>query len=374
MARIALICPAFEPCLSYQEWVLAKSLAKMGHDVLVVTCNSECCLPESLNLIGKFPRIKVERLSCIGLRQTKIPVDIGKLRRLCRDQDMAIVNVPNHGFGYRAMKVLPKTLPMVVFFGDLLDNRRQMHPLVKWIKDRWYRWIFRRADHVFCNTPEALSILEGIGLGPHAGKAKVIGLPFDEDSFFFDKALSLSNRLCLTLISVTRPSPQKPFHKWFEIVFKFLESHSDWKYRFVGLGDDSSSRQIRSMVEESGFSSRIELFPAMDSTSLRGFYMDADLAFFPQATIGIQQAMATGLPVLLPRRLTVSHLLNEGENGFYFPNLESAPATLNFAANHIWGDRAEIASKNLKWSGEQFAKKMIADWEAKSKSDACGAL
>ena len=362
MARITLICPAFEPCLSYQEWVLAKSLAKMGHDVLVITCNCECRRPESLRLIEKFSEIKIERLACLGLRQTKIPLETGKLRRLCRNQDMAIVNVPNHGFGYRAMKVLPKTLPIVVFFGDLLDNRRQMHPFVKWIKDRWYRWIFKRADHVFGNTPEALSILEDIGLGQHSGKAKVIGLPFDEESFFFDKSLSPSNRPLLTLITVTRPSPQKPFHKWFEIVFNFLESHPDWKYRFVGLGDDPSSHLIKNIVEESEFSSRIELLPALDSASLRKLYMEADLAFFPQATIGIQQAMATGLPVLLPNRLTVSHLLNEGENGFYFPKLESATTALEVAAKHIWGDRARIASKNLKWSGEQFAKKMIGDW------------
>jgi glycosyltransferase involved in cell wall biosynthesis len=357
MAKVVLIAPFFEPALSFQEWVLAKYLALGGHEVTVITSTVEEHPEKNREILRSHSGITVHRLRCVGAGSTLFPLSTRRVRSLCSGQDAAVVNAPNHGFGYRALRVLPRTLPAAVGFGDLLDNRVTMKPLIRWWKDRWYRWLFDRADRLTCNTAECLGILEEIGLGRHASRIEVAGLPYDEDFFYLDEEYArprLADRSRF-LITITRPLPHKPFDKWLPPVFDFLRCNPSWSYRFAGLGDDAPAQQIRDIVASSGFADRVELLPMQDQAGIRRLYSGADLGLFPRATIGIQQAMATGLPVILPQKLTVSHLVSEGRNGFFYDSLEDASRVLSKAASHPWPERGTLAAENARWSGGRYA-------------------
>jgi len=357
MARIVMITPYFEPALAFQEWVLAKYLARAGHQVTVIASAGEMKPEKNAEILRDHPGIAVHRVQCLGFGQTIFPVSAGRLRALCAGQDAAVVNAPNHGFGYRALRVLPRTLRAAVCFGDLLDNRRVMRPWLRKLKDRWYRWLFDRADKLTYNTPECLSILREIGLGKHGQRVELAALPFDEDHFFLSDtgAAPRAPEQPRTLVTITRTLAHKPFDKWLPPVFAFLRAHPQWRYVFAGMGEDSSAQQIRTLVAESGLADRIELLGMQDQAGMCRLYNAADLGLFQRATIGIQQAMATGLPVILPQRLTVAHLIQEGRSGFYYESLDSTAAVLAKAAAHDWPERKILADESRQWSGTRYA-------------------
>jgi glycosyltransferase involved in cell wall biosynthesis len=361
MARIVLITPYFEPSLAFQEWVLAKCLTRAGHMVTVVAAAGEAHAEKNTSVLRAHPDISVHRVKCVGAGQTIFPLSAARLRDLCAGHDAAVVNAPNHGFGYRALRVLPRTLPAAVCFGDLLDNRMVMNPLLRRWKDRWYRWLFERADRLTYNTRECLAILREVGLGRHEGRAELAGLPYDEEFFYLEEKYASPRPpdRARILTTITRTLAHKPFDQWLPPVFAFLRANASWRYCFAGMGDDSSAQQIRRLVVESGLADRIDLLPMQDQASIRRLYSEADLGLFPRATIGIQQAMATGLPVILPQRLTVAHLVQEGRNGYYYDSLESAAAVLSKAAAHQWPERRELAADSSRWSGARYAEHIL---------------
>ncbi len=362
MAKIVLLSPFFDPVLGFQEWVLAKCLVRAGHVVTVVTSSRVETDPvKNQEQLARFPAITVHRVKCFGGAHTLFPVRGQRIRALCEGQDAAIVNAPGHGYGYRALKMLPRSLKCLVGFGDLLDNRRKMHPLLKWWKDRWYRWLFDRADKLTYNTAECLGILKEAGLGKNESRSELAPLPYDEDFFYLDELHDgprAPDRMRM-LTTITRTGADKPFAQWLPPVFAFLLAHPQWRYRFAGLGTDATSQVIRRLVEDSGLTERIELMPMQDQAGVCRLYNEADMGLFPRATIGIQQAMATGLPVILPRRETVAHLLRDGHNGFYFDGLENAASVLAKAAAHEWPERRALAEECRRWSGAGYTTQLI---------------
>jgi glycosyltransferase involved in cell wall biosynthesis len=359
MARIVLIAPFFYPALAFQEWVLAKYLLRAGHEVTVITSKGEVEAERNAKLLAEYPQIQVHRFSCLRYKDTLFPLNMGRIRRLCAGQDAAVVNAPSHGFGYRVLKGLPRGLKTAVCFGDLMDNRQHMKPFVKKWKDGWYRWFFERADKLTYNTNEGLAIMKEAGLGAHEARALLAGLPYDEDFFSLTDAGTAPRTGLRTLTTITRTLPHKPFDKWLPPVFEFLRTHPGWRYVFAGMGTDSSAQQIRGLVAASGLSERIELLGMQDQAGMCRLYNEADIGLFPRATIGIQQAMATGLPVILPTRLTVSHLVQEGHNGFYYAGLENAAAVLTMAAAREWPGRRLLAEESRQWSGAGYAQFII---------------
>lgn len=353
MAKIVLLAPDFSPSLAFQEWVLAKGLVRTGHEVTVITSTKEHDPARNAQLLEQHQEIRVIRLKCFVWKGTCIPMWKKQFVGLCQNADAVIINAPSHGFGYTALKVLPRSLKAFVGFGDLRDNRNQINPIVKWVKDRWYRWMFERADKLAVNTNEALGILKEVGLGRHENRVTLAPLPYDESTFAYQPAEK--TQPLRTLTTITRVLPHKPFDKWFLPVFEFLRGNPGWRYQLAGLGDDAQSNEIRRMAAESDVADRVELLGMQDQHGMCRLYNAADLGFFPRATIGIQQAMATGLPVVLPRKETVTHLVNEGRNGYYFDALESASSVLGKAAATGWPERGLLAESIRKWSSESYA-------------------
>jgi glycosyltransferase involved in cell wall biosynthesis len=369
MAKIILLSPFFDPALAFQEWVMAKCLVRLGHSVTVAYARHRAEMKHTTpaddvkrqEILAQFPGITLHRVASFGGRHTVLPISGRRMRALCAGQDLAIINGPGHGFGYRTLRMVPRSLKALVMFGDLLDNRRHMRPVIRRWKDRWYRWLFERADKLTYNTPECLEILREAGLGKHEERITLAGLPYDEDFFHLSEAGAAPRPpdALRTLTTITRTLAHKPFDQWLPPVFAFLRAHPGWRYVFAGMGTDSTAQRIRELVAESGLADRIELLGMQDQAGMCRLYNEADLGLFPRATIGIQQAMATGLPVILPQRGTVSHLVQEGNNGYYYEGLENAAAVLAKAAAHTWPERCTLAQESRRWSGMGYTRLLM---------------
>ena len=366
MAKIVLLSPFFDPTLAFQEWVVAKCLVRMGHAVTVIFARHRAEMKHSTasdevkrrDILAHFPAITLHKVKSFGGWHTVFPLWGGTIRALSEGHELAIVNAPGNGFGYRALRMLPRGMKAVVMFGDLLDNRKQMRPVIRRWKDRWYRWLFERANRLTYNTAECLGILREAGLGKHEERIVLASLPYDEDFFHLSNASRAAGRL-RTLTTITRTLAHKPFDQWLPPVFAFLRAHPSWRYVFAGIGTDSTAQRIRELVAASGLAERIELLGMQDQAGMCRLFNEADLGLFPRATIAIQQAQATGLPVILPQRQTVTHLVQAGHNGFYYDGLEKAAAMLEKAAAHAWPERRVLAEENRRWSGEGYTRLLI---------------
>ena len=68
---------------------------------------------------------------------------------------------------------------------------------------------------------------------------------------------------------------------------------------------------------------------------MRELFSACDLGFWPQAAITIQQAMGTGLPVVLRNRPSVGHLVASGRNGWYVQPHETLAQAMATAIEHL---------------------------------------
>ena len=286
-----------------------------------------------------------------------------KVRRLASTHDCAVIAAPNLGFGYFYVKDLAN-LPLALCFGETRDFRDTNPWYARIIKDRWYRNLFARGQKLVCNQAEALEILREIGLGKHEERAALIGLPFDEDVFHYDPLLAApgaGHQKRLVTVTRTGGGSDKPVTGWVAPVLEFLRRRPDWRYRFVGLETDSpSARLLHELVEASGVKDRVELRPLLPASEIVRSYHDSDIALFFRPTIGIQQAMGTGLPVVLPRsRSSMRHLVTEGYNGFWYESLDQLPEALEHAAANAGERREELARHNAQWGGREVSRTIL---------------
>src|SRR5207248_9780544 len=76
-------------------------------------------------------------------------------------------------------------------------------------------------------------------------------------------------------------------------------------------------RRLRSHVTSQPDPTAFMLLPVLRHDEMRQLFCACDVGFWPRAAITIQQAMGTGLPVVLKRSGTASHLVKRGRNGWY---------------------------------------------------------
>ena len=72
------------------------------------------------------------------------------------------------------------------------------------------------------------------------------------------------------------------------------------RYVLAGLLEDEYGARLREYAAAQPDPSAFVLLPVLGHTEMRKLFSACDLGFWPQAAITIQQAMGTGLPVVLP--------------------------------------------------------------------------
>ena len=91
MARIVLLSPFFNPALAFQEWVLAKYLARAGHAVTVVSSPEDLQPERNARLLAENPGIVQHRVPCWHVRDTLFPKNLRRIRELCSEHGIVLV-------------------------------------------------------------------------------------------------------------------------------------------------------------------------------------------------------------------------------------------------------------------------------------------
>ena len=214
-------------------------------------------------------------------------------------------------------------------------------------------------------------IIRGVGSGfvggaPHRRYLEVLGLSPDRvsdgldvvDNAHFSVAQALRRVGGHRILTVARLSPEKNLLAAGEAFLRFMGRRRDtapWKWMIVGYGPQES--QIRALAARS--QGAIEWLGLRQYPELPAIYADADLYWQPSVrepwALAVNEAMASGLPVLVSRRCGCHEDLVTGETGWTFDpySSEAMVQALDYAAqSHAgWPDMGRAAAA------------LIADWD-----------
>lgn len=158
-----------------------------------------------------------------------------------------------------------------------------------------------------------------------AGKALELTLGFDPAEFFFDVSDRDGKRAALgiapeetVLVTCTRVNRRKNLERVIALVSGFVARGLPVRYVIVGFLGDEYEAQLKAFIAAQPRPELFLCFPFLGHDEIRKMYCAADVGIWLKAAISIQEAMGTGLPVVLEDREIVGHLVEPGVNGWYF--------------------------------------------------------
>jgi glycosyltransferase involved in cell wall biosynthesis len=130
------------------------------------------------------------------------------------------------------------------------------------------------------------------------------------------------------VLTITRVVPHKRLERIIDAVGLLQQQGLPAWYSLVGGLGDTYERELRQRMARQPIPERFVLLPFSSAEQLRCLAAAADIGVWMQIAISLTEAMGTGLPILLPWRLSLSHLVQHGENGWYWDEPHGFEAAL----------------------------------------------
>jgi glycosyltransferase involved in cell wall biosynthesis len=360
--RVAIVCANFSPEVGYQEVDLAAAFVRIGAQVRVITTTRASASARRIVGGDYAPgRTVAGRLEVVRLvpRLTLGPNVLGCDTRPAIE-DFAPTHVivvgPGKLFGLELFATRSRAWQRIAIVQDHSEDgrssaARSWRTLAKRaghlaIKRPAYRLVVRGADRVVLNVPETRSVIRP-WLAPR-GRRRLeatgldLRLGFDPEVFFLDRdarsnwrsAHAVADSDCL-IGTCTRATPEKRLENVIRTVTRLRQTGLPVRYALVGLLGDEYAKTLSQLVADQPEPDAFILLPATDQPGLRAAFSSFDIGLWSRAAITIQQAMGTGLPVVLPQHRSVSHLLDGGGRGWYYPLAEGAEKVLATAVGEV---------------------------------------
>jgi glycosyltransferase involved in cell wall biosynthesis len=292
----------------------------------------------------------------------------GRLRDALREFDphIALLTAPTHGPGYLLMKHLPAHCRVASFFSDQWSHRRSWGLPFTLTKKPWYRRVHRRSSIVYPATEQTMDImrmispeltsrirLSGILIDGDDLLGTPVGAPVGLEKFSVDYPRILA--------VVTRPAPIKRLPEYLQPILDHLARLPDVGLVLGGLDSGASSEELRRFVANHAASKQVLVLPLLNLEQIAAVFRLAVGSIWPYTTIGVQQSIAFGCPVLLPEREPAHYLVKNGLNGFFHAtDGTDIVSRLDLLLNHGW-DRAQIRDSIVPFRCERFLPSLIEE-------------
>lgn len=383
--KIAVISAHYMPEVGYQEVHLAKAYARLGHTVKVYTSVA------SVNLGGSIGNLKykkgltldskygyeIQRLPVVSFKSKAIPWGLQKAVSSFGPDIIIMLGVAKIFPAPLLRKKFSTNSKIISIYGDAreyLDRgtlkqklKSALHELgYSFIKYPLYRRALKHGAKLVLNIPETnelfLNFLNQKEVALFESKKLMLNLGFDPDEYYFNlqerlfirKELGVNDDELL-IITSTRINKRKNLEEIVRIVSNLNSQGKKVTYLLVGFLGDDYEQELKAFIARQPFSNKFKCFGFLSAGEIRSFYCAADVGIWLKAAISIQEAMGTGLPVILENKPSVNHLVTEGLNGWYFNTGELAKAI----------DKALLRQldikENRKFLSEQNAKKLSYD-------------
>lgn len=337
--KIVHLIGYFQPEFGYKEYYIARNQVKLGHQVYVITSDRIYPFPNLSELARKInispdrkrkrglsevDGIKVYRLPTIF--ELKGAILIKGIKQLLEEIHPDIVHA------YEPVQLTPICGAFYKKQGYFLISDHQQFELPRTILGKIYyytiskflsQYMFRKADMIICPTEDSCDFIKK-RFKINYSKIEKIPLGFDSDFFYYDSQARKNIRNFLgikddEILFITAGRVEKD--KKYEMVFKALSGvnkEAKIKFLMIGSGDSNYISYLRSLEKDLGLQGRIIYHDFIRKEDLYKFYSAADLGIWPNLpSITIIEAIGCHLPVILPKRDTVNHLVEQG-NGRLF--------------------------------------------------------
>lgn len=347
--KIALVSSIFVPGFGYLEEGLAKVLSGMHHEVTVFSSRhypfhikdsqrrlkstNHIIISDDSNLSYKIKRLK----TLFKLRSNIISYNLKK-NILSFNPDLIILVGVSDFFPLPLItKKMTGKYKICAFIGQNFDmwHWRQNRNAIKktyslfvnyFIKGFIFRKSIKYLYKLIFYTPDTEIILQRLiskKLRKSLDKKKInIPLGYNSDDFYFMPYARISVRKELNIdadkvvfVTATRIDKSKKINEILNTIY--LLSRNDIVYIIIGFIDNSSKTEVEQLIEKLNLKEKVFCYPFLSGSRLAEFFSAADFGIWLKSGASIQQAMGTGLPVILPENSTTSKLINEGLNGHY---------------------------------------------------------
>jgi glycosyltransferase involved in cell wall biosynthesis len=369
--NIVVISNFFEYELSYQEAQIADALHRMGHNVTVVTTNRSQHDQRKRVEETDFPYQVIRLNKLIKISTTIFYIFYNRNLLEGLNPDYVFLIHPTWGLPYFLMKAIPSETGVISIFGDYenfssssLKNKLSQ----KLVKDYWARKTIRRSDIVVANTNKTVSILSNkIRNKEHLDKIIMTGLGYNKTRFFYNEKKRKEKRTQMGLtnkrvvITVTRMVEYKNILSNIQPVLKALRENKDLIYMLVGFDHSDYSKYLKKQLRSLDVSHQLILKDFVEPEELNELLNISDFGYWYRPSISIQQAMGTGLFVLLPNydyEDALDHLIANEKSGYFFESHKDLTEKLKTLNNGY--NRPELHEINTRFSYESILEDMIS--------------
>ncbi len=380
------------PEVGYQEVHLPRAFVRNGYEVKVFTSDASVNLGGEMNKLNYTSgssydeKYKYEILRLPSLSYKSKAYSFG-LKKAVLDFNPNILII----LGVAKIFPLPllngafhNKIKMVSVYGDAKEylDRGTFKQKLKTafyelgyllIKEPLYRKAVNYGHRLVMNIPETndffLSFLKGKDKTLFEQKRQMLTLGFDPDEYFYSEADRKQKRNELSfyeddivIITSTRVNKRKNLEKNIKLISQLHAAGKKVRYVIIGFLGDDYERELKAFIQSQPNPDLFRCFPFLNAAEIKKLYSAADIGIWLKAAISIQEAMGTGLPVILENKPSVNHLIKEGINGWFF-EINNFDETVKKAVDTLSihkTDRESLSKLNAETlSYDTIAKKMI---------------
>ncbi|UCG17516.1 MAG: glycosyltransferase [Phycisphaerales bacterium] len=345
---MALVDAYFLTGMGYQTTGWLRALVSRGHRVRAF---SSCYVSNIVRHMYEkpFPEglTQVDGGQLLRLPARQLPRDMVRCPCLLKEvldfaPDMTLAAYPGTLFArdlFRHREALPGLL-----FSTFAENRAQRLGTAPFrralldiaflaLKRRDYRQFIETSDVAILQTPDTFDFLlpriaRGRRLERLRRKCTLSALGFEALVFHVDPEARAAERERLGIRSTDvvalyacKITPIKRLDLWVSVMAGAMRRVPALRAMLIGLRDgDVESTRVLSWIEATGLKNRFICLPFASREQLPRLYNAADLGvWYMQPSVTIQEAMGTGIYMLLTDARTVSHLVLDPQTGRYFP-------------------------------------------------------
>jgi glycosyltransferase involved in cell wall biosynthesis len=390
--RIGIVSAHYMPEIGYQEVHLAKAYARLGHTVKVFTSAASVNLGGSiknlnyqtgLTLDPKY-NYEILRLKSLSYKSKALPFGLKKsvdefepdvliLLGVAKMFPMPLLNNKYH-----------KKVKIISVYGDAKEylDRGTLSQKFKTfihevgystIKHPLYRKAIKHGDRLILNIPETNDLFHGFlnskDTTEFETKKVMLNLGYDPDEYFFNEQDRQASRKELgfkeneiVIITSTRINKRKNLEQIIELISSLNNKGLNVSYILVGFLGDAYEAELKSFITKQSVPDKFKCYPFLSAKEIRKLYCAADTGIWLKAAISIQEAMGTGLPVILENKPSVNHLIVNEKNGWFFKK-DTLPETIEKFVNALTQQKFNrenlVAHNSKKLSYDAIATKIL---------------
>jgi len=362
-------------------YVLKEELEKLGHNVYVFTTTTPGAPKNEKNVY------RVPSLPCFLISERRVGMFYQrKLAGIIKELNLDIIHT-NTEFSLGVFgRIMAKELriPIVHTYHTIYED--YTHYITKGkILDERAKKVVRAITRVCCNTVsevivptkkvEELLRQYHVERGIHVIPSGINLDKFDPMKYNRHEIDALRKQYGIrkedkVILYIGRASHEKNLDELLVYVNEYLQEHENAKFMLVGSGPDS--KKIEEMVSEMEAKNSIILAGAKPYDQIGKYYQlgNVFVSASNSETQGLTfiEAMAAGLPVVAKEDSCLDGILEPGENGFFFQNVDDFKDGLDHILFGKYGlvekdypTNAWLTAQN--YSTENFAKSVMELYE-----------